>query len=142
MDSAGLLLLNAGTSPTFSRNGGESVIDVTFCSPNLIRGARWRVGDDHLQSDHFPVFFELGVSLTNGQRTRRRRHQTRERSLLPTRAWKTSFFEKEIFAEALHTENIYGQVLRAEDLTRAVSNACDATMPRRSTARGPRKAFW
>ena len=43
-------LANVGTKCTYSRNGAESIIDVTFCSLGLI--TNWRVDDSYTNSDH------------------------------------------------------------------------------------------
>ena len=46
-------LANVGNKSTFSRNGAESIIDVTFSSPGLIKN--WRVDDGYTNSDHQAV---------------------------------------------------------------------------------------
>ncbi|XP_035787931.1 uncharacterized protein LOC118464595 [Anopheles albimanus] len=38
-----LVLANTGNTRTFSKNGGESIIDVTFCSPELADGMQWQL---------------------------------------------------------------------------------------------------
>ncbi|XP_050099231.1 uncharacterized protein LOC126579726 [Anopheles aquasalis] len=37
-----LVLANTGNTSTFCKNGGESIIDVTFCSPELVDGMQWQ----------------------------------------------------------------------------------------------------
>lgn len=50
----GLAILNEGVTPTFSRETGESVIDLTFCTGDLARlVSNWRVNENiKTLSDH------------------------------------------------------------------------------------------
>lgn len=53
-------VLNSGTKPTFIRGGCSSIIDVTFCSENLVsKIGKWEVLDDETMSDHEYLYFEL-----------------------------------------------------------------------------------
>ncbi len=77
-------LANVGTKCTFSRNGAESIIDVTFSSPGLIKN--WRVDDGYTNSDHQAVCY----SVDNNERRKRRVEPTlrpfaggRHRTLMP-----------------------------------------------------------
>ena len=54
-----LALLNTGTTPTFTRNGNSSIIDVTFISERISpRVTLWRVSDHYTHSDHQAIIFE------------------------------------------------------------------------------------
>lgn len=56
----GMEVLNSGTKPTFIRGGCSSIIDVTFCSGNLVsKIGKWEVLDDETMSDHEYLYFEL-----------------------------------------------------------------------------------
>jgi len=50
--SLNVCLLNEGNRPTFSKSGRESIIDLTFASPELARNCVWRVSDIYTHSDH------------------------------------------------------------------------------------------
>uniref|UniRef100_A0A182IQC3 Uncharacterized protein n=1 Tax=Anopheles atroparvus TaxID=41427 RepID=A0A182IQC3_ANOAO len=116
---AGLVLLNTGIEPTFERNGRSSIIDVTFASPGMVRGKTWMVSNIYCQSDHHPIVFDLEERPANGRPQQRRRQQQRARTSLLV---------------SNHTT--------AETLTRAVTSACDETMPRHLPSAKPNKAFW
>lgn len=51
-------LANEGTISTYRREGRESIIDVTFCSPGLIRN--WRVHEGYTHSDHQAIRYRIG----------------------------------------------------------------------------------
>lgn len=53
-------IANEGTTSTFHRNGRESIIDVTFCSPSLSEGLNWRVCDSYTHSDHQAIQYTVG----------------------------------------------------------------------------------
>lgn len=60
LDSWDLDIANRGTTPTFSTGRGQTVIDVTFGSRNLINSVRdWRVSGEASLSDHRYVTFWL-----------------------------------------------------------------------------------
>lgn len=52
---------NNGTHSTFHRNGNESIIDVTFCSPAIIRNTNWRVTDEYTGSDHCIIRYKVRI---------------------------------------------------------------------------------
>jgi len=55
-------LLNDGEKSTFSRVGRESIIDLTFASPDLARNAAWHISDLYTHSDHSAVITEIRIS--------------------------------------------------------------------------------
>lgn len=61
MMSNNLYLLNEKDSkPTFSTPNGNSWIDLTLVTPNLIREInKWEVRDEHTESDHNYIFIQL-----------------------------------------------------------------------------------
>jgi hypothetical protein len=81
---------NVGARSTFIRNGAESIIDVTFCSPALMSGLNWRVADSYTHSDHQAIRY----SLSTGRPT------SGNRGPGPLR-WKTSVFDAGAFRETL-----------------------------------------
>lgn len=52
-----LVDLCAGTERTYSRNGAESIIDVTFCSPGLLNN--WRVDGCYILRDYQAVRYSV-----------------------------------------------------------------------------------
>ena len=115
-------LANVGSESSYSRNGAESIIDVTFSSPGLIMN--WRVDDGYTNSDHQTVCY----SVDNNER-----RQATSRANTPfARGWKTSHFDAEVFEEAMRREREGGSRLRPtpNQLIAMLSRACDATMPR------------
>lgn len=52
-------LLNDGEKSTFSRVSRESIIDLTFASPDLARNAAWHISDLYTHSDHSAVITEI-----------------------------------------------------------------------------------
>ncbi|XP_052858139.1 uncharacterized protein LOC128265930 [Drosophila gunungcola] len=50
--SLNVCLLNEGNRPTLSKSDQESIIDLTFASPELARNCAWRVSDIYNHSDH------------------------------------------------------------------------------------------
>lgn len=123
-------LSNEGTTSTFRRDGRESIIDVTFCSPSL--NVNWKVCEGYTHSDH------QAIRITIGQRnpaavTRPKAHE---------RKWKMKFFDKDLFVEALRAES-HSLFLNADELTEALARACDTTMPRQLMPRNIRRpAYW
>lgn len=127
-----VLVANEGTVSTFRKNGVESIIDVTFCSPSLLRGLNWRVSEEYTASDHQALRYSLG----------RRDNPTRRGTRACGRRWKTKQFDRELFVEALNGDSA-SLDLTPEDLTRTLVRACDATMARRKEPRNQRSsAYW
>jgi hypothetical protein len=130
-------LANEGTKSTFSRNGAQSIIDVTFCSPGLMRSINWRVEDDYTHSDHMAIRYDIEYSA---------RQQTARGAYTPvTRGWRTSCYDAEIFTEALRLERDVRNTQHpsADQLVVMLSRSCDATMPRKSLPRNGRPpVYW
>lgn len=124
-------LTNKGIVSTFRRDGRESIIDITFCSPSLAEGMNWRVCEEYTHSDHQAIRYNIG------KRNPMARVVTRSNE----RKWKTKEFDKDLFIEALQDRNSTN--LTADELTDAISRACDTTMPRKLQPRnGRRPAYW
>ena len=66
LDSSGLDFANKGSVPTFVGARGQTVIDVTICSRNLVNLIRdWRVLDEDSLADHQYLEFWLGDGAKN-----------------------------------------------------------------------------
>ncbi|XP_058456323.1 uncharacterized protein LOC131433746 [Malaya genurostris] len=125
-------LANDGTTTTYRKDGRESIIDVTFCSPGMIRSMDWRVCEEYTHSDHQAIRYCVG----------RDSQVESSRTQIGERKWKTANFNKDVFVEALRLERNTIN-LSAEELTATLSRACDATMPRMGKPRnGRRPAYW
>ncbi|XP_058449259.1 uncharacterized protein LOC131429227 [Malaya genurostris] len=125
-------LANDGTTTTYRKDGRESIIDVTFCSPGMIRSMHWRVCEEYTHSDHQAIRYCVG----------RDSQVESSRTQFGERKWKTANFNKDVFVEALRLERNTIN-LSAEELTATLSRACDATMPRMGKPRnGRRPAYW
>lgn len=125
-------LANVGTKSTFHRNGRESIIDVTFCSPALIPSLDWRVSENYTHSDHMALEYTIN----------RRSKAARQAKKPNDRKWKTKMFTKELFVEALQ-EDGSRRDMTPEQLTEALTRACDTTMPRKSEPKISRRpAYW
>lgn len=64
LGSVDLICLNNG-SPTYRHrpNNKLSMLDLTFLSPRLFTSTTWKVWDDNLGSDHFPVISTIGADV-------------------------------------------------------------------------------
>ncbi|XP_053691536.1 uncharacterized protein LOC128740052 [Sabethes cyaneus] len=125
-------LSNVGTTSTFRRDGRESIIDVTFCSPSLRTDINWRVCEEFTYSDHQAIRYTVGQRNPVAAQTGRIRE----------RQWKMEAFDKDLFVEALrpHSEAQNGD---ADELTEALTRACDTTMPRKVEPRNRRRpVYW
>ncbi|XP_062542029.1 uncharacterized protein LOC134210019 [Armigeres subalbatus] len=125
-------LCNEGSVSTFRRDGRESIIDITFCSPSLMASMDWRVSEEYTHSDHQAIRYRIGQR--NPGAIRRR--------ISSVRRWKTKAFSKDLFVEALRPDSST-EIIDAAELTRMMVRACDATMPRKLEPRSNRRpAYW
>lgn len=123
-------LANEGTTSTYCRDGRESIIDVTFCSPGLVR--KWRVCESYTHSDHQGIRYCIGD----------RAQMESARANLNGRQWKTADFDEAVFVEALRWENSLLN-LNGYELTKTVARACDASMPRKVLPKNRRRpVYW
>ncbi|XP_055614811.1 uncharacterized protein LOC129761126 [Toxorhynchites rutilus septentrionalis] len=125
-------LVNEGSTSTFRRDGRESIIDVTFCSPSLASNINWRVCDDYTNSDHQAIRYTVSTQSPLTRRVTR----------TSCKKWKLKEFEKNLFIEALQVERI-ATTLNAKELTDVVTRACDVTMPRVTIPKNERRpVYW
>lgn len=127
-----VLIANEGNESTFSRNGGESVIDVTFCSPSLSNGMNWRVGQEYTASDHQTVRYTIGRRLTLEP----------NRSYCKDVQWKSRELNQELLCVTF--EFLIGsRKIKPDELTKIITSACDVSMPRRITPKYcKRPVYW
>lgn len=130
-----IVLLNTGTTSTFTRNGNTSIIDVTFVSETLSpRVKSWQVSGHYTHSDHQAIL--LDIAAEGGRRAR-----------VPsaTGKWNARSFDSEAFrVMMLRDVQLVGS---AEDMSSRlmslVVDACDAAMTKGSgRSRHPPVYWW
>lgn len=129
-------IANNGTQRTFHRNGGESIIDVTFCSPAIISNINWRVTDEYTGSDHYIIRYKVRSEPP------RREGGGPRKSCRNTR-WKIKELNKEMLCVAFELMTTNRDKMTPRHLTNAVRDACDMAMPRKTEPKHKRKpAYW
>lgn len=127
-----VVLANEGTVSTFRKDGRESIIDVTFCSPSLMANINWRVSEEYTHSDHQAIRYSIG----------QQNPVAVSRTRTGERKWKEKAFEEDLFVEALRPESETSG-LNADLLTEIMVKACDTTFPRKREPRNERRpAYW
>lgn len=124
--------VNEGSVSTFHRDGRESIVDVTFCSPSLKDGMNWRVCESFTASDHRAIRFTVG----------RKQAITRNRGSEGIQ-WKLKLLDKPLLRETFGWITGNAVDWSAERLTKAMTLACDAAMPRASKNGNVRRpVYW
>lgn len=129
-----LVLANRGNTPTFRRVGGSSIVDLTFMSSAISRNVNWRVSEEYTHSDHQAIHYEIGD-----------RNSTRGPVLANGPKWQDSKLDEETFTLTLEEKALTNDTAEslAEQLTAAISEACDVSMPRRiENDRKPPLYWW
>lgn len=137
----GLLVLNEGNTSTFRRPGyTETIPDVSFGSECIApRVMNWEVIEDYTGSDHQYIIFEV-----REEYRQRREHCDR------TFRWNAERMDVDRFAAVLYRgvpESLEADGrIDAEELVastmRLVTEACEASMPRKFPRHGKRPAYW
>lgn len=120
-----IVLLNTGTKPTFVKGEASSIVDLTFVSGSLARGnqCRWVVSDTYTHSDHQAIIWEIGGDYSRIEKA----PKTNEKG------WKAKVFDADLFREAFDTSPlaVESAAEKVEVVMQRVTEACDATMPRK-----------
>ncbi|KAM8706168.1 hypothetical protein ACLKA7_010449 [Drosophila subpalustris] len=114
-------LLNNGSQSTYSMAGRESIIDLTFVSPELARDAAWQVSDIYTHSDHNAVLTEL-------------RAGTATRRMQPARhvGYKVSTLNRAILLANVQSISATGDANScAQKIADCIKTACEASMAKR-----------
>nr|XP_041633184.1 uncharacterized protein LOC121503124 [Drosophila kikkawai] len=122
-------LLNDGNRCTYSKAGRESVIDLTFASPELTRNSQWEVTDLLTYSDHAAITFK---TMHSQQR-------------LPDRqtAYRVHTLNVEVLLASMDCNAIIGDANSCADaLSARIKAACDAAMESSSRGCGRRPVPW
>ncbi|RLU25667.1 hypothetical protein DMN91_001824 [Ooceraea biroi] len=97
-----LCLLNEGNTPTFEHGRGDSIIDLTWCTTNLIdKISGWRVAEEiETLSDHKIIVFDL--NMRNSEREKMAKNRFK---YLPR--WQYKTLDPEVMEESIlrHTWN-------------------------------------
>ncbi|CAH2092422.1 unnamed protein product [Euphydryas editha] len=134
MLSLDVVLLNSGNKPTFIRGEASSIVDLTFVSSSLVKGNySWEVMNTYTASDHCALLWEIPT----GQKASRV-HKTN------AVGWRVGAFDSHTFTVALDNREIGGGNAneQAQLLMKRLTEACDATMPRKCTVNQPPAMYW
>ena len=125
-----VVLLNCGQIDTFSRNGK---INLTLISGTLATTSKWTVSDVYTHSDHRAIIFEILEHPAVNPIT----------VVPPNLLWRDSTFDEETFALAMGDIRLAGG---ANDMTmelmHRITEACIASMSRRSNLLGRKQVYW
>uniref|UniRef100_A0A6M2DSR2 Putative r1-6 dk n=1 Tax=Xenopsylla cheopis TaxID=163159 RepID=A0A6M2DSR2_XENCH len=130
-----IVLINNGDKPTYTKGGARSIIDLTFVSNSLARGnCKWNVLDIYTASDHHAILWEI----SKDQNSRRPITQSN------VVGWKVKSFDPEALLIAFVSDPI--NTANAEEMTKnlmkRVTQACDASMPRKRGINSRPPVYW
>ena len=131
--SLDIILLNMGNQQTFSRNGGGSVIDISFASFNIASRIKWQLSSIYTHSDHNAIIIEIEQTTT----------MCTSKQLAQINGWKTNVFDQEMFnacMEAITLESCPNKA--AEKFMRKITNACDMSMKKRRQGNQRKPVYW
>lgn len=128
-----VVLLNCGQIDTFSRNGRSSKIDLTFISDTLATTSNWTVSDVYTHSDHRAIIFDIQERAAVNPIT----------AAPPNPLWRDSTFDEETFVLAMSDIRVTGSANNmAVELMRCITEACSASMSRKSHLPGRKHVYW
>lgn len=130
-DSFGLNLLNSGDHTRISSATGKtSVLDLTWCSPNLHSCFDWQTLKDTHGSDHFPILLKiLGVIIDSSRRPKWKLEQAN---------W-PGFSTKAVFDRCMLDEEVEDIF---EHMTVNIISAAHDNIPRTNDTRGRPPVPW
>lgn len=143
--SLDLVLLNVGTSPTCIRAQGTSVVDLTWCSPDMAKNmSNWRViGDTETMSDHALIEIEIKQHVDAEITDCRRKKQ----ATFPR--WSTKSMNWDLLTAAMITKDwlcpqpvLCDSEEAAARLVQLLEEACDVAAPRVRTLPEKRQTYW
>ena len=130
-----LVLLNDGISPTFTKAGKQSIIDLTFASNSIAKLTNWNVSDCYTQSDHQYITFEIA---------KLRSSAIFSRSRCQAIQWNSKLFDKEVFV-SYFSGNVCCEGDSSQKLSKLdvlLREACDASMPRKKSFPNRKPNYW
>lgn len=132
-----LRLVNTGNEPTCVRDQGESWVDLTWSTPDLIaKMSNWRVLPEETLSDHMYLYMEVG--------SLKPRPQSK-----PRIGWRWDKADAEIFRSSLILQCATKEVREADSANKiaelidtAIKWSCDAAAPRRGPPPTRKACHW
>ena len=128
--------LNIGTLPTFQRDDKTSAVDLTWASPNLVKGGNdWAVHDILNMSDHRVIRW----AVTSDQAKERPPYNRRYLS-----GWNANKFDAELLLKALDVSLTAANSAQeeTEEVMRRVASVCDAIMARKRPNNDHLLMYW
>ncbi|XP_074115109.1 uncharacterized protein LOC141537828 [Cotesia typhae] len=119
-----VVLLNSGDTPTYTKGDASSIVDLTFVSNSLARGdCNWKVLDIYTASDHHAISWEISSDQNP-------KGLVKQPNIV---GWKVKSFDPEALLIALDGDPINTGCAeeQTKDLMRRVTDACNASMPRK-----------
>ncbi|KAM8702440.1 hypothetical protein ACLKA7_001771 [Drosophila subpalustris] len=132
--SLNVCLLNIGSKSTYSKAGRESIIDLTFASPEIARITRWFVADLYTHSDHMAVISEFTA-------TRSGRNHSQPGRL----GYKSESLNIGRFLSAIQGLRVGTDAnSTADSIAETITMACDASMAKVRKGGNPQRpvAWW
>ncbi|KAL7723066.1 hypothetical protein ACLKA6_018416, partial [Drosophila palustris] len=132
--SLNVCLLNSGSKSTYSKAGRESIIDLTFASPEIARITRWFVADLYTHSDHMAVISEFTA-------TRSGRNHSQPGRL----GYKSESLNIGRFLSAIQGLRVGTDAnSTADSIAETITMACDASMAKVRKGGNPQRpvAWW
>ena len=135
-----LILANEGRDHTFTGGTGNSIIDLTFISPDLQkRGITWNVSQGYTHSDHQAILWEVNTN----------QEVNKGRKRLSAPLWKVGDYNEETYKEALRYWKPTEQSLNITNIDEMVevtmqwiTRACDTSMRRTGTSNNRPSVHW
>ena len=134
-----LEIANSGKTPTYTKGGKTSIVDLTFVNPRLMgKELDWRVTDRCTGSDHQALVYKLQLTKEQQIRVKKRANKGEEEE---RRA--PSTFDREAFLCSLDGASVEGTAEeKARSLSRTIAMTCDASMSIKNNPRGRPLVYW
>lgn len=137
LNNVNLIVINDGSATRLTPPGiTKSVVDITLVSPSLASVTEWKILDDCMGSDHFPIIIKVNEAIC-------------ENTVYPSRKWCSKKANWDIFQNFLdsyiinlpHGENIHEKITIFVD---AIDKSCKMSMPLNKPflPSHPKKAIW
>lgn len=135
MATLDVILLNTGDTPTYTKGEANSTVDLTFVSSCVARrGFSWKVLNTYTASDHSAILWEIST----GQKL------TRDDRSASAVGWKVKSLDPTALIVALDGDPIIAETAeeKTKDLMRRITQACDASMPRKRGKNSRPSVHW
>lgn len=125
-------IANTGEVYTYRKAGVGSIIDITFVSNSLAPNIKWRVSEEYSHSDHQAIIYEI------------KDKKKLQKPKLTGPKWNDKMFDKDAFEAVLDEYELSDGMAETmvQELTKCITEACDAAMPRRIQNRRGTPCYW